>query len=325
MFRLISVAGRAALQTGEHWHDLATLTSDPSLAPTDALTLFQDSAVPPTAPPLGDSGPPKSKSSPAAPEPGATESRVSAARATARTRRATRARKGTSGEAPDREGRRNDVMTGRVTPGWAERAGSTTERLPHQQPGFVSLLSQEPRRTQIGFPGIAAPQPLHGMSVPAAVPGIPRLQFHRRPRSRPNRALLDLLHAAVDPLDSESGRDARAPTSSGCTDGTRARPAEPRCDTTFGCRVGGRSASQGGMAGPKARGATRLPMLAGPRRRRQSQRQRATAALTPASLSTASSGAGTPTTGRSKDRCPCTTRCAAPWRRATRQNHGHAP
>ena len=32
MFRLISVAGRAALQSGEHWHDLATLTSDPSLA-----------------------------------------------------------------------------------------------------------------------------------------------------------------------------------------------------------------------------------------------------------------------------------------------------
>ncbi len=32
MFRLISVAGRSALQTGEHWHDLATLASDLTLA-----------------------------------------------------------------------------------------------------------------------------------------------------------------------------------------------------------------------------------------------------------------------------------------------------
>ncbi len=32
MFRLISVAGRSALQAGEHWHDLAALSSDPTLA-----------------------------------------------------------------------------------------------------------------------------------------------------------------------------------------------------------------------------------------------------------------------------------------------------
>lgn len=32
MFRLIHVGGRAALQTDDHWHDLATLSGDPSLA-----------------------------------------------------------------------------------------------------------------------------------------------------------------------------------------------------------------------------------------------------------------------------------------------------
>lgn len=41
MFRLLNVHGRAALQTGDHWHDLAALSGDTSLAdPMTAITRF---------------------------------------------------------------------------------------------------------------------------------------------------------------------------------------------------------------------------------------------------------------------------------------------
>jgi 2-keto-4-pentenoate hydratase/2-oxohepta-3-ene-1,7-dioic acid hydratase in catechol pathway len=43
MFRLINVAGRAGLQEGDHWHDLATLSGDPALAsPMAAIARFGD-------------------------------------------------------------------------------------------------------------------------------------------------------------------------------------------------------------------------------------------------------------------------------------------
>ena len=43
MFRLINVAGRAGLQSGDHWHDLATLSGDVALAsPMTAIARFGD-------------------------------------------------------------------------------------------------------------------------------------------------------------------------------------------------------------------------------------------------------------------------------------------
>ena len=43
MFRLLNVSGRAALQTGDHWHDLAALSGDPTLAsPMVAIARFAD-------------------------------------------------------------------------------------------------------------------------------------------------------------------------------------------------------------------------------------------------------------------------------------------
>jgi 2-keto-4-pentenoate hydratase/2-oxohepta-3-ene-1,7-dioic acid hydratase in catechol pathway len=43
MFRLLNVHGRAALQAGEHWHDLAALSGDPALSsPMAAVTRFAE-------------------------------------------------------------------------------------------------------------------------------------------------------------------------------------------------------------------------------------------------------------------------------------------
>jgi 2,4-diketo-3-deoxy-L-fuconate hydrolase len=43
MFRLLNVDGRAALQAGDHWHDLATLSGDTSLAdPMNAVARFDE-------------------------------------------------------------------------------------------------------------------------------------------------------------------------------------------------------------------------------------------------------------------------------------------
>jgi hypothetical protein len=134
--------------------------------------------------------------------------------------------------------------------GGSSRSRGTRRRL--SRPASRSGLARELMARREGD------QCIHGLlsrraavSAASRVPGISRLQFHDRLRSRPSRALL---HSVVDPPDPESGRDARAPTSLGCAGrrraltfavaarggGGRVSPIQPmnRIDTAYSRREG---------------------------------------------------------------------------------------
>jgi hypothetical protein len=78
------------------------------------------------------------------------------------------------------------------------------------KPGARGLASHRASRRR-GWKATGRPA-----AVPAAsrVPGLLRLRFHDGLRSRPSRPCLG---PAGDPLATRSGRDARAPATSGCT------------------------------------------------------------------------------------------------------------